>query len=203
MRMTRRYGTRGIAVASSLTLAAMLTGCASSSPTQSLSIQDVEYLAERASELGYEEQAARIEDGEATFEDYDESWQALASCVKGFGYGITDPIVSPVDSLTYEFVFDSKGFEEQTADVNILDCQERHFAYVSQAYLGTHSPRMEPALADGISTCLTKQGIDLAGDEETVAAFMDAAGDRDVFDACIADTAHQLYPSLPTLGWGK
>lgn len=200
--MTRLIRTRAGVIAPIAMVLIVASGCAGQTETTSFTEADIRNTAQHARDAGYEAQAKLLDDGEADAEDYDTAFRRFSECITSAGFTVSEPIVSPANSLTFEYVVDTGPFDPDEADRKIDECGEEHLRYVTLAYRRSHEQRMDAALADAVAACLDQNGAQLSGDERNVQDFLDAFDNREVFDDCISNEAIKLFPDLPTLGWG-
>ena len=158
---------------------------------------------EHLREIGATENAAALEDGVISMDEYLLAAGRYQTCLRELGIVIGGPGLSPVDnvSLLWDLPDDVAGGEDVAAGSKV--CAD-HWLPVAGAYLDSHEQRMNDDLQKSVSTCMTTAGYDLSGEEETVPDFMgpsssNAAQTRRQADAeqCIIRSSQQLYPELP------
>lgn len=181
----------------------LLAGCAAEPPVQDDRAL-VLALAEVERDAGHEEQAALLEDGVASAEDYDEAFRLMRGCMEEGGVTLTEPVVSPADGLRYIWDFDANGLAPEAIDELQLECESVYWTSVSAAYPDTHAHVMDEPLRLAAIECLRAEGYELSGEERN---FVELAGDpeadggvrREAAADCVFREAHELYPELPSL----
>ncbi|TFD00501.1 hypothetical protein E3T28_08205 [Cryobacterium sinapicolor] len=188
-----------------LILCGLFTGCSSNEGSQQynggvMSSEQVKELGRQESDSGNTEQAAVLADGSVSFEEYDESFNLLAGCLRNVGIEPSAPLMSPVSGNRYEFSMNSGELDPQSALADGDVCQAKYWSSVSQAYSFSTPDVMEAALRTSTSECLEKKGIETTGGETNAKAFADLPGvDPDVLSSCILDAATEMYPEYPSM----
>lgn len=191
---------RGVKAALVVSGVLVLTACGTQAEGSTLSEAQIERLAIEAEEAGYAEQAAFLEDGEVTEREYAAAVDNYVECVAQYGYSVSERVVSPVDSLSFEYVTDTVGFDQNEASGNIQACSERHITYVERGYLGSHEARMDVPLLRAMDACVRDRGISTTGNETAPRDFFELEGmDPPTFSECLTGSAEDLYPELPSI----
>jgi hypothetical protein len=152
---------------------------------------------------GYAEQAAMLEDGDITAQEYQEAFDLLRACIDNVGAEMEGPWTNPVDGISLSFTIlydlDMKRGEELTTA-----CQERYFTTLDGDYLELHPGQMDPLLREAVSECMVGKGFESSGDELTV---QDFAGEGSVTDGkltprgealteCVRSECDRLFPRV-------
>jgi hypothetical protein len=203
-----RFAIPALAGAGAL-LMLVLAGCSDAPANESashepLSSAQIEALADQEREAGHEEQAAFLEDGLVTFEEYDASFVLYADCLAARGFTVEGPQVSPVDGVRYESTTDIGTREQSAALADIDECHAAYSTSVARAYELSQPQVMDPPLAQATADCLTGKGLSVSGEETAVADFVDSVGEGedDEVTACVLDEAVRLYPEMTSLSVG-
>lgn len=193
-----------------LAFAFALVGCASAPALsgQELSETDVKSLATGLFDIDSVEQAAALEDGTVTAGEYREAFENLRACVEREGYGISDPQVNPVTNTNFEFVYDAKGRNQNTALEDYASCEEQFWNPVAYVYVSNAPQKIDEGLETAILSCMDQLGVKPA--REPVEDFFDLAGTDPVEDEetrkaaseCARQEVSRLYPDLISLTLG-
>ncbi|QHC67316.1 hypothetical protein GSU68_12580 [Rathayibacter sp. VKM Ac-2759] len=186
-----------------------LTGCASGAPGDSvgheaMSSAQVEALAAQERDAGHGEQAAFLEDGVVTFEEYDASFVLYARCLTDRGLTVEGPQISPVDGVRYQSTADIGTHERTAALADIDECEAVYRTSVAQAYELSQPQVMDAPLAEAAAECLRGKGLAVTGEETDVADFVDSVGESESEEAvdCVLSEATRLYPEMTSLSVG-
>lgn len=185
-------------------LASALVSCTATPIAQSATFKaaDIQALIPNLREHGFNEQADAFEDGQVTAEEYQNSIQQLRGCIESGGYGFSDPHLSPVTGLTYEFVFNSNGRDDAQAMEHFNSCQDRYITPLSTVFLSTHTQQMDPLLKSELLQCLESSskpgnaaGINLV---EIAPITQEDESLRKAARSCITQLVPELFPDLPS-----
>ncbi|MDR0366221.1 MAG: hypothetical protein LBH68_05285 [Bifidobacteriaceae bacterium] len=173
-----------------------------------MSSSDIRSDARELKRQGYTEQAAMLEDGEITAEEYQEAFDLFRSCLEEVGEGIAaGPYVNPLDGLTYEFMIDPGNVVDPIEQgKNEIACEDRYFDPLDYDYGHSHEPQMDPVLHEALRECLADKGFETSGEEKSVRDFVggDAAevgSDLDnAVTECIRSEVERLYPDREVVG---
>jgi hypothetical protein len=187
----------------------VLAGCTGAGSTGSvrhepMSSAQIEALSAEERESGHDEQAAFLEDGVVTFEEYDASFVLYSDCLTGKGFTVDGPQLSPVDGVRYVSSTDIGTREQSAALEDIDECQSSFMTSVAQAYELSQPQVMDPPLAEATAECLSGRGLSLSGEETDVVDFVDSVGEAegDEVTDCVLDEAARLYPEMTSLSVG-
>ncbi|MFD4957864.1 hypothetical protein [Microbacterium sp. NPDC058389] len=157
--------------------------------------------ADELHELGAQESADALADGDVTYDEYLEAARRYQACLRDVGVVIEGPHLSPVDNvwLLWQLPEEISGGESVAAAVS--SCDER-WRPVAAAYIDTHEQRMDDGLQAAVVTCMAAAGYDLSGDESQVIDFMgeiESPPTPRMQDAerCIVELSQRLFPELP------
>ncbi|MEV7619224.1 hypothetical protein AB0N59_03695 [Microbacterium sp. NPDC089321] len=165
----------------------------------------VKAVAEEAGSNGYSELEAMLEDGKVTKGEYWQGIQNLKGCVEGRGLGFSEPQLSPVTGITYEFTINGNGRSEEQVSAELTECEDRYFGsgFLEQAYRETHAQVMDPALRSAVVACMAKAGEAGNADAANLAEIAPLDdGDRtrrDVAVKCAMEEGLRLFPELQTI----
>lgn len=152
---------------------------------------------------GRSEQADAFRDGSVDEDEYRQAIGKLRSCIEEKGYSFSEPILSPVTGLNYEFVYNVNGRDEPTAAEEFRQCEAQYWQPLAMLYFETHTQRMDPQLKNAVLQCMAQKGY--PGDEAgtNLAEISPIAGDDDstrvVARECATTEAQRLYPELPSV----
>lgn len=191
-----------------------ITACAGSASqlpgtgSKVISADQVRELAKKLASEGKTEQSDVMKSGRVTKGDYEAAFSRLDRCVTDRGYSLTPPQISPIDGVSYSFVFLLNGKSMDTATKDNEDCQEKYWNAVSSVYVNTAAKSMDQALWLASLSCLKSAGYDLSLEKGTL---VDMVGENpmgsdgklskqaDTAVNCVRDHAVQLFPDLPSI----
>jgi len=162
-------------------------------------------VAREAGSNGYSELEAMLEDGKVTKDEYWQGVQNLQACVEERGLGFSEPQLSPVTGITYEFTINANGRSEEQVSADLAECEDRYFGsgFLEQAYRETHAQVMEPALRSAVVACMAKVGETGNADGANLAEIAPLDDDdrtrRDVAIKCAMEEGLRLFPELQTI----
>lgn len=198
-----RASTRMLAVAVSVAVAgSALSSCSAESadPPTAFSSADIVNRSEQMRESGNDFAAEVFEDGVVTEQEYLAALRGFSDCLTAYGYSVTDPVLSPLNSLRYSLRAEPGG--QNTADFHtrFMSCSELWMMEVESMYMATHEPVMNEALRAAVQSCLRGAGFDTVGnpksEEEFAAAFDGQDGWRTTYDACLGEALPNLFPDM-------
>lgn len=175
-----------------------LSGCASGEPSPEAVLQN---SADEAAAAGSQENADAMSDGELTEDEYYDAARRFQTCYSDAGVVIEGPVLSPVDSLTLEWVYPDTYDLDENGEAAVEQCNSQWIP-VAAAYSATHDSVMDQALRVSVITCMQENGYEMAGDESSVVDFVgepeaDGGQQRTQAEHCIIDGARVLFPDLP------
>lgn len=177
-----------------------LSGCATETPPEEVrySVEYNKRLAITAGEDGHEQQEEILRDGRITAEEYSTAFESLKACIEEKGYTVSDPMVSPLDGLRFEFNYNSNGLDQDQAFLDYEDCEATYWLPTAPAYSHSNPQRIDEPLKEGVILCLENKGITV---DKKATAFQDLVGDsnedREAASDCAGSLAFSLYPDLP------
>jgi len=180
-----------------------LAGCTSTGKSDSLLSSDqVIAMGVEAEKNGYEEQAKALSDGVVSASEYRAAYDLVSACVAGKGYLVSDPVVNPLTSTTYEFTYDSNGRDQDSAIDDYQKCEDRYWGDVALAY-GSNAPQsIEPQLKEAIVQCMKVASVNISAADVTT--LKDLVGENDgsreqaARDCSLSET-QRLYPDMPSV----
>lgn len=195
------------AVVSLLLCLLALTGCAQSSPASESEVlvtkSDLKAVAIHLEEEGYRHQAEVFSDGVITSDEYWSSIQLLRECVESGGFGFSEPQLSPVTGITYEFVFKTNGRDGPDTAKWFEDCEAQFWVPVSTYFNSTHRQKMDLSLKTALLECLDRKGTpgvqtgrNLA---EIAPVFEGAEETRINARDCLYSEGEKLFPDLVSM----
>lgn len=190
---------RALRALAALAALGMLTSCAGTSTPDpaALTIQ----AGKDAAAAGSAENAAAMADGDLTEDEYFSGARRYQECYAAEGVVLPEPITSPVDGLTLEWIYPDEAFAVVgDAAAELQKCNEQ-WAPMSAAY-ALHPAYMDPKLRDAVVLCMRDKGYEATGKEERVADFVgdpssDQGAQSDVAVRCIMDSSHEVFPEIP------
>jgi len=152
------------------------------------------------------EQAAALEDGAVTREEYEAAFADLGACLSRHGYSIGASWTSPIDGNTILFRMDGDGLSETNKEQVVGSCIGSYWDPVSAVYQDTAEFAMDENLRLAAIACLRELGYELTGDERTPAEMSgpDAVTDNGLSRrwedtvACLRASQHDLFPEIET-----
>lgn len=100
------------------------TSCASApdSSGTSFSVADIQVRGEQARSEGNDFVADVFEDGSVTEAEYLEAIDGFTACMTEYGYAVSAPVLSPMDSLSYSTVSDPAGQDADLYNERYMEC---------------------------------------------------------------------------------
>lgn len=195
--------TKVIATATVLvTLSGFTSGCSTQSAENDPRLLLREY-AIQLREIGAEENAKLIENGELSEKGYLEAATRYQTCMRLAGVELDGPFFSPVDGRSLEWGTP----EENTGSPGSLNEQDVCLAAWSpivRSFIQTHAAVMDEPLRLAVVSCLQEKGFEapkgsanfeeLSGGSEQIGSPKFAAAEQ-----CTVTNASALYPDLPAI----
>jgi hypothetical protein len=197
--MKRRLGhiVQGIAIIS------ILTACASGSGAstgRAITSEDLKASARQERSRGHSESAEMLADGIADKADYDKAFGNLVRCMREGGYGVSDPVISPADGLSFTYEYDPQGRDLQEMSGHSLACEEKYWSAVSAGYMATNQQRMEEPLRASMQSCMKAAGYDVPDGANTFRAIAGDPVEEGTRDrhatSCFSEAMTRLYPAI-------
>lgn len=186
------------------------TACSSSEQEQertSFSSADIVERGEQFRGEGNDFVADIFEDGEVSESEYLEAIAGFTGCMTAYGYTVSEPILSPMDSLTYTVSADPGGQDVDTYNAAFLECGENWLSEVESMYTATHDAVIDAPLRIALRECLSQKGYETADDARSYTALAgDLWDDADwefVFQECLGSVARPLYPDVANFVWSR
>lgn len=152
---------------------------------------------------GRTEQADAFSDGAVDEEEYLQALHSLRSCIEEGGYGFSEPALSPVTGLNYEFVYYSNGRDEKKAAEDYAQCEAQYWQPLQGYYFSTHVQRMDEQLKNAVLQCMDDRGHPGVADGTNLVEIAPIVGDdedaRETARECVTKEAERLYPELPSV----
>lgn len=183
----------------------VLAGCSSADNVAGIATPDqLRAVSQQLRDQGHIEQADALEDGVVDEGEYADGFARFSECIRDAGYIVNDPVISPVDGITYLFDINFEGRNEVVAMDDIEVCKVSQWQWISAAYQDTAPMKMDEPLRQAAIKCLESQGYELSGDEVTP---LDIAGPNPIEDGrpsqrwndtvdCLLDEQARLYPEI-------
>lgn len=187
-------------------VSAVIGGChaapTSDGPVRVLEYQSVADLEADARAHGWDTQVALLADGVVTAADYAQAIDDTRACAEARANGITEPALSPIDNLTWEFAFPIGALPEDQVWAISDECSQQHLWSVQTAYVATHDAVMDDDIRMATLACMADLGHEIVGDVRNareMAERIDHEREPDLAD-CIGDSAVRLRPDLASVG---
>ncbi|MBP3976919.1 hypothetical protein [Microbacterium sp. BLY] len=152
---------------------------------------------------GRKEQAEAFRDGVVDEDEYLQALRSLRSCIEEGGYGFSEPALSPVTGLNYEFVYYSNGRDEEKAGKDYAECEAQYWQPLQGYYFSTHAQRMDEQLKNAVLQCMDDKGHPGVADGTNLVEISPIIGDdedaRVAARECATKEAERLYPELPSV----
>ncbi|MDQ4502613.1 hypothetical protein [Sinomonas sp. ASV322] len=167
--------------------------------------EDLKASAQRERNEGHLESAEMLADGVIDKAEYDKAFNNLSRCMSDGGYKVTDPVISPLDGLSFTYEYDAQGRDLRAMSEHSLACEQRYWLPVSAAYMATHEQRMEEPLRISMQSCMNAAGYDIPDDARTFRAMAgdpfseDGSRDRTAM-GCFSEGMARLYPAIKSGG---
>ncbi|UJP09311.1 hypothetical protein L2X99_12820 [Microbacterium sp. KUDC0406] len=165
--------------------------------------EKIKAISDYQDKQGNREQAEILSDGEITEDEYWQALTALRECVESKGYGFSEPVLSPVTGITYEFVYYGNGRAEDQVLSDTAACESKYWEPTSSAFQSTHEQVMDRALRTAVLSCLDHGGHPGVADGRNLAEISPVIDDdfstREAARECTSAEAQKLYPNLPSV----
>ena len=142
-------------------------------------------------------QAWALDDGVVTEGEYRTAIDGFVSCMRDAGYEVTDPVVSPIDSLTLLYDLTPSG-PPDAWNKKVEECDTSFVSMIEPTYVEARDQVMEPSLQAATARCLSERDIRVGGNERNVKDFVDSADEPgNVIMQCVTTGMEQLFPDYP------
>lgn len=178
---------RAGSIVAGLVLAAAAAGCA---PDAGRSVRGA------PEETSLPGQQWALEDGRVDAAEYGRAMNEFISCVRGAGYEVTDPVISPIDGLSLLYQITPSG-DPASYNEAVQRCNLSHLSMVEPTYVESHPKVMEETLRSAVVRCLRGRGRTASGDERNATELAEAARDEPAVVECITESRVRLFPELP------
>ena len=201
-------GRKLVAVVAAAGFVLACAACSSNAQTgsggEALTSDAVKQISHTARQAGHVEQADALKDGRVTASEYRAAFERMRACVVDKGYEVSAPVVSPVTNTNFEFLFDSNGRDQQTAQIEETECEAKYWNDVSAVYIDTAPQQMSARLRQAIVDCLAGKGFRTPGGASTLPQIAGTDPERDdkrrmATMTCANKQVARLYPDLPTI----
>jgi hypothetical protein len=179
-----------------------LGGCGQMSGGPDISVpsgQFRQYVSEKERAAGLAAQDALMADGTASGKDYETAVDRLEKCLEKADITLVNRGWNPVNHHEMSLWYRNVDMPEDELAARSEQCHAAHLDRVQQRYAQDHAPVMAAALLKYSRTCLSGQGIAMAGDETNMPDLIRAAGPEREKQAieCVEAGARKLYPKMP------
>jgi hypothetical protein len=131
--------------------------------------------------------------------EYRAAVMAFLTCMKGYGYQVSGPVLSPLDQvmLLRDVVTPSDGRPAEYND-RLAGCeQDAGLPTIEPAYLQARPPSLHPRLRDDALACLGHQGVTPHGGEQAYGDYARQATTTQDFGQCLTKAMRTEFPGLP------
>jgi len=198
----RHHVTRGVSLVLAIAgIALLLTGCSTGEETSKSewTSADITARAKQLRDGGNAFAADLLADGIVSEDDYLSAIEEFTKCMNGRGYEVTNPVLSPVNSLNYLYESSPGSTDPDVFNKDLTDCSSTYMSEVEPMYLATHKAVMAEPLRVAMQACMHSKGYDVADD---VRSFDDYFPESEAIEAngprieCLIDTMRALYPDI-------
>ncbi|MET9973339.1 hypothetical protein ABZZ80_47770, partial [Streptomyces sp. NPDC006356] len=137
-----------------------------------------------------------LRDGKVTAAEYRTAVDRFTSCVKEAGYPVSDPVRSPVDSVTLIYDITPSG-EPEVYNEAVQRCNLSHLSLIEPTFVEAQRQVMDKKLRPAVADCLRDRGAALTGEERNIAEFAAAVTDESMAVECVTRARIKIYPGLP------
>ena len=158
-----------------------------------------------ATENGFDDVVAILEDGKVTAEEYALGHDLGRRCKEALGMKYGPATLDPISGTQLIETEEYRGATDESTQEAFDACDTRYFFAVETVYLDTTPQRMDPALLGSVRECLDRVGHPHSGDEVSFEDFYDSGASwspQDPVAVCVLEQAQMLYPDLPSYSLG-